>query len=1016
MIERLNTSFAARLMFSLLGLVLFVAGTLLVLVERQTAGQVRAVTLRAADISRRAFADVEELHRAQLERLGRAFTESRRTLAALEASLESGEPEWLLETARYELDLARLGTALAAFTDARGRVVATLLDGDAAAGDPAGAAVLAETAFASDRSTIAMMYRRIGDRLFALTAEPIVLAGRPIGAVVFGVPIDAGDAARLGQAAGVEVCFVSDGQCIAGIGTGLSQLAREMAATRGRADDVMTIEGRRWVLTAEDVTPGGTLPAVRRVIAIPIDEAVAPFEQIRTVLVWTSLIALVIALLIGALLSQRLTRPVRALVQATDRIARGDLETRVPVHGRDELGTLARSFNTMVEGLALKERYRDVLQKVVSREIANDLIARPPQLGGEMRNVSVVFADIVGFTALAEGAEPAQVIATLNELMTAWSHAIEEEGGVVDKYTGDGIMAIFGAPIVHEDDTLRAVHAALRMQEATRAVNSERAKRGEPAVSIAIGASTGPAIAGNVGSPDRLNYTVIGETVNLAARLCGAAAPGEILISHATMQFVEGRIGVAPRGDRRLKGFSQPVPVFAVELQSPLDKHLPASTSVLQEDPRGKTDPDPASGSRASATRDTSATPRIAGGVVLVLASLASPVSGQDRGPGLPTLAGLGLSYISTSGAFQVDFSGRLDLEGYFPQDSPPWLIPAVDPFLAGRLRLFTDVFAGDHVYGMLELRADRGEAPTDGDVEARVEQVFLRVIPSTRVNVSIQAGKFATPFGGYAERHHTPDDPLVRPPLAYDYRTLVSATVVPGATAGFLDWKNQEGRRPRGAPPVWNVPYPWGAMLSAAFGDLVLRAAALSASPSSAPDEWDLDSDRLQHPSVVVGAAMQIVPELRLGVAYNRGPYIAVIEEGPLPPGTEPNDFDQEIWNAEAVFSRGRTTMRGEIFFDRWEVPNLTADPRDLSWYVETQYKATAGLTLAARWNEIRFNDLDAGTIDEPWDRDLRRLQFGAGYRILRNTGISAEYMLSRTDDADPRDNLFSVQWWWAF
>jgi hypothetical protein len=401
---------------------------------------------------------------------------------------------------------------------------------------------------------------------------------------------------------------------------------------------------------------------------------------------------------------------------------------------------------------------------------------------------------------------------------------------------------------------------------------------------------------------------------------------------------------------------------------------------------------------------------------MLALACMASPANAQDRGPGLPTLAGLGLGYISPSGRYQIDFSGRLDLEGYVPQDSPPWLIPSVDPFLAGRLRLFTDVFAGDHVYGMVELRADRGEAPADGSVEARLEQVFLRVIPSTRVNVALQAGKFATPFGGYAERHHTVDDPLVRPPIAYDYRTLVSATVVPGAAAGFLDWQNQARRRPLGAPQVWNVPYPWGAMVSAAFGDLVLRAAAMSAPPSSAPAEWDLDSDRLRNPSFIAGASLQVIPELRLGLAWNRGPYLGVIEEGPLPAGSEAHDFDQEMWNALAVFSRGRTTVRGEVFVNRWEVPNLTTDPRDVSWYLETEYTATAGLTLAARWNEMRFNDLEAGSASQPWDRDVRRLQVGAGYRILRNTGLKAEYMVSRTSGEDPADNLFSVQWWWAF
>jgi hypothetical protein len=320
-------------------------------------------------------------------------------------------------------------------------------------------------------------------------------------------------------------------------------------------------------------------------------------------------------------------------------------------------------------------------------------------------------------------------------------------------------------------------------------------------------------------------------------------------------------------------------------------------------------------------------------------------------------------------------------------------------------------------VYALIELRADRGEAPAAGDVEARLEQAFVRFTPSTRAKVQLQAGKFATPFGGYAERHHSIEDPLIRPPLAYDYRTLVSPTVVPAATAGFLNWKNEAVvRRPRGAPLVWNVPYPWGAMLSAGKGNLGLRAAVTSAAPSSAPDEWNLDSDRLRSPSVILGATLQVVPELRVGLAWNRGPYLAEIEEGPLPEGAETEDFVQETWNAEAVFARGRTTLRGELFINRWQVPNLDDDPRDLSWYLESRYSIAAGLFVAARWNEIRFNDLTLDGSAEPWDRDVRRIQLGAGYRILRNTGVRAEYVLNRTRSDDPRDNLFAIQWWWAF
>ena len=398
-----------------------------------------------------------------------------------------------------------------------------------------------------------------------------------------------------------------------------------------------------------------------------------------------------------------------------------------------------------------------------------------------------------------------------------------------------------------------------------------------------------------------------------------------------------------------------------------------------------------------------------------LLCVAAGPAAAQDGG--LPTLAGRGVGWISSSGAWQVDFSGQLDIETYVPQDSPPWLIPTVDPFVAGRLRLFTDIFAGDHVYALVELRADRGEAPTDASVEARLEQAFVRLMPWPRASVQLQAGKFALPFGGYARRHHAIDDPFIRPPLAYDYRTLVAPATVPRGQTGFLGWKNEAPeRRPEGAPPVWNVPYPWGGMLSASVGPLAMRAALASAAASSASEEWGLDGDRLQSPSFTLGADYQLVPELRLGLAWTRGPYLADIETGNLPQGTSESDFVQELLSAEAVFERGRTTVRGEVFLDRWEVPNLDDDPVDVAWYAETRYDLTAGLFVAARWNEMRFNDLPLGDTKEAWDHDVRRIQIGAGYRIVQNSGVRAEYALSRTDGIDPRDDLFALQWWWQF
>jgi hypothetical protein len=222
--------------------------------------------------------------------------------------------------------------------------------------------------------------------------------------------------------------------------------------------------------------------------------------------------------------------------------------------------------------------------------------------------------------------------------------------------------------------------------------------------------------------------------------------------------------------------------------------------------------------------------------------------------------------------------------------------------------------------------------------------------------------------------------------------------------------------RRPLGSPQVWNVPYPWGAMLSFQLGPLALRAAAMSAASSSGPEQWELDLDRFSVPTWIAGATVQILPELKLGAAVHRGPFLDRIETGTLPAGSEKSDFIQEIWNGELFFARGNSAIRAEIFLDTWEVPNLTEDPGDISWYVEARQKLVAGLFVAGRWSEIRFDELLRNTTPEPWDHDVRRFQLGGGYRILQNTELRAEYLINRTSGSDPRDNLFSLQWWWAF
>ena len=210
----------------------------------------------------------------------------------------------------------------------------------------------------------------------------------------------------------------------------------------------------------------------------------------------------------------------------------GDFTVKVPVRSRDEVGQLAASFNEMAEGLEQKERYRTVLNMVADEKVAHALVNGQLELGGEVREISVLFCDIRGFTAHTENMPPEIVIEMLNE------HMHRPHACIVKEHHGAGwinlsvtcSMAIFGAPVSTETDTLDAVRCALRLIEERERLNATSQHQ----LKVGIGVATGRVVAGCMGSADRLNYTVLGERVNLASRLCSQAAAGQVIIDETT--------------------------------------------------------------------------------------------------------------------------------------------------------------------------------------------------------------------------------------------------------------------------------------------------------------------------------------------------------------------------------------------------------------------------------------------------------------------------------------------------
>jgi adenylate cyclase len=276
-------------------------------------------------------------------------------------------------------------------------------------------------------------------------------------------------------------------------------------------------------------------------------------------------LAVLVALAVGLTLSQELsvllaeaiTEPIGRVRTALARVQGGDLTTRVPVTSSDELGELAHDFNLMARGLEEREQMREAFGTYMDKEVAALILSgRFPKEGVEI-DVSILFCDVRGFTAFAEGAAATEVVATLNRLFEVMVPVVDRHGGHVDKFIGDGFLAVFGAPEYYPDHADRALGAACDLVGAV-----ERSGTG---LRIGVGVNTGRVVAGSIGGAGRLNFSVIGDAVNVAARVEAATRQtgDDVLITADTKRLLLGRPALVSRGTVPLKGRSEPLEVFA---------------------------------------------------------------------------------------------------------------------------------------------------------------------------------------------------------------------------------------------------------------------------------------------------------------------------------------------------------------------------------------------------------------------------------------------------------------------
>ena len=284
-------------------------------------------------------------------------------------------------------------------------------------------------------------------------------------------------------------------------------------------------------------------------------------ESLAEALALSLAVALSFTFVLSYLLASSVVAPIDRLEQATSRVSGGNLATRVPVAGSDEMGKLTRAFNRMVAGLQERERLREAFGTFVDPELAERVARDGTDLRGEEVDMSVLFMDVRGFTSFAENADAAAVVARLNALYEEVVPVVLRHGGHANKFVGDGLMAIFGAPERHPDHADRALAAATEIAACVR-------ERFADELRVGVGVNSGRAVVGTVGGGGRLDFTVIGDTVNTAARVESATREtgDDVLITEATRQRLTAEhVPITERQSLPLKGKSETVRLYAPE-------------------------------------------------------------------------------------------------------------------------------------------------------------------------------------------------------------------------------------------------------------------------------------------------------------------------------------------------------------------------------------------------------------------------------------------------------------------
>jgi adenylate cyclase len=324
----------------------------------------------------------------------------------------------------------------------------------------------------------------------------------------------------------------------------------------------------------------GALPVINVITGVVVSglstNGDAQLQDLGLDVVVAVLVAFTISLELTVLVTRSVLQPVDRLLAATEAVKKGDLDARVPITSGDELGQLAGSFNEMMQGLSEREALREAFGAYVDPDLAERVLEEGELIEGQEREVTVMILDTWGFTELAHRSSARETVSFLNDLFGIVVPRVVEHGGHANKFLGDGLLAVFGAPERLSDHADRAAAAARDLATALTDRFGDELRFG-------IGVNSGPVVVGSVGGGGRLEFTVIGDPVNIAARVerLTRETGDTVLLTEPTRCLLsDGDFKLEPRGDFALKGVSEPVPIYALSV--PLDESLSEARKAPQ--------------------------------------------------------------------------------------------------------------------------------------------------------------------------------------------------------------------------------------------------------------------------------------------------------------------------------------------------------------------------------------------------------------------------------------------------